>query len=234
VKSKSRFIATNSGWQSWDTRPACYRKRPGRFQSRMRKLLTTRLRLLTIRSWRLRGSAVADVDVARAGRFSPRRWTAESGGEVAHYLVVHAPSQDNVVAVRPPTRLRELAETSTQDNGSPRWLKTWSPDLNDDRIFTLWDAESADEVRAALAEFGFLDDMDATPGSRVGSGRCPGGARVENSAPPFGAPTTADVRIRTAVRGVAQIATSLNQGQKQCLRLVPSASACDGSIAPRS
>jgi hypothetical protein len=82
---------------------------------------------------------------------------------LAHYLVVHAPSEREVETVRPPTRLRELAEASRSNSGSPRWLKTWSPDLHDDRIFTLWDAENADEVRAALAEFGFLDDMDATP-----------------------------------------------------------------------
>jgi hypothetical protein len=82
---------------------------------------------------------------------------------LARYLVVHTPSDSEVDSIRPPTRLRELAETSTSSGRSPRWLKTWSPDLLDDRIFTLWDAENADEVRSALAEFGFLDDMDATP-----------------------------------------------------------------------
>ena len=82
---------------------------------------------------------------------------------MAYYLVVHTPSEHEVESVRPPTRLRELAEASTTEARSPRWLKTWSPDLHDDRIFTLWDAENADEVRSALAEFGFLDDMDATP-----------------------------------------------------------------------
>jgi hypothetical protein len=64
---------------------------------------------------------------------------------------------------RPPTRLRELAEISANDRRSPRWLKAWTPDLLDDRIFTLWDAQSASEVQAALDDFGFLDDMDATP-----------------------------------------------------------------------
>jgi hypothetical protein len=82
---------------------------------------------------------------------------------LAHYLVVHTPSEHEVEPVRPPTRLRELAKASTTTGGSPRWLRAWSPDLHDDRIFTLWDAENADEVRSALAEFGFLDDMDATP-----------------------------------------------------------------------
>ena len=82
---------------------------------------------------------------------------------MALYLVVHTPIEGEVEAARPPTRLRDLAEASLRDSGSPRWLKTWSPDLHDDRIFTLWDARTADEVRAALVEFGFLDDMDATP-----------------------------------------------------------------------
>ncbi len=82
---------------------------------------------------------------------------------MAHYLVVHTPSEREVEPVRPPTRLRELAEASTTTGRSPRWLRAWSPDLHDDRIFSLWDAENADEVLSALAEFGFLDDMDAIP-----------------------------------------------------------------------
>jgi hypothetical protein len=82
---------------------------------------------------------------------------------LAHYLVVHTPSEREVELVRPPTRLRELAEASTTTGRSPRWLRAWSPDLHDDRIFSLWDAENADEVLSALAEFGFLDDMDAIP-----------------------------------------------------------------------
>ena len=82
---------------------------------------------------------------------------------MAHYLVVHTPSERDVESVRSPTRLSELAEASIRNDQSPRWLKTWSPDLHDDRIFTLWEADNADEVRTALAEFGFLDDMDATP-----------------------------------------------------------------------
>ena len=82
---------------------------------------------------------------------------------MAHYLVVHTPREPGGESVRPPTRLRELAEAATSEGWSPRWLKTWSPDLHDDRIFTLWDAENADQVRSALEQYGFLDDMDATP-----------------------------------------------------------------------
>jgi hypothetical protein len=82
---------------------------------------------------------------------------------VGLYLVVHTPSADAGEVVRPPTRLRALAEASIGEGAGPRWIKAWSPDLNDDRVFTLWDAISADQVRAALAEFGFLDDFDAKP-----------------------------------------------------------------------
>jgi hypothetical protein len=82
---------------------------------------------------------------------------------VALYLIVHTPREEEAEAVRPPTRLRELAEHSLSGAGSTRWLKTWSPDLHDDRVFTLWEADSAGEVRASLEAFGFLDDMDAAP-----------------------------------------------------------------------
>lgn len=82
---------------------------------------------------------------------------------MAIYFVVHCPRTDEDGAVRPPSRLRELAQASGNEGEMPRWLKAWSPDLHDDRIFTLWEARSAEEVRGALEEFGFLDDMDSTP-----------------------------------------------------------------------
>ncbi len=82
---------------------------------------------------------------------------------MALYLVVHTPREGEEEVVRPPTRLRELAEASPRTGHAPRWLKAWSPDLHDDRLFTLWEAASAEEVTAALEEFGFLDDMDAAP-----------------------------------------------------------------------
>ena len=82
---------------------------------------------------------------------------------MALYLVVHTPKPEASDAIRPPTRLRELAEASADESDAPRWLKAWTPDLHDDRIFTLWDAKSADEVRRALDDYGFLDDMEAVP-----------------------------------------------------------------------
>jgi hypothetical protein len=84
-------------------------------------------------------------------------------GTVALYLVVHTPNPETGADVRPPTKLRELAKASTQTDAGPRWIRAWSPDLHDDRIFTLWEANSAEEVRLSLAEFGFLDDYDAKP-----------------------------------------------------------------------
>ena len=119
--------------------------------------------MMNPRRYRVAAGVGGAADDARVRRARNSKQSIESGGDLAHYLVVHSPSERDAEAVRPPTRLRELAEASTNSDKPPRWLKTWSPDLHDDRIFTLWDAENADQVRAALAEFGFLDDMDAMP-----------------------------------------------------------------------
>lgn len=83
---------------------------------------------------------------------------------MALYLVVHSPREVNDEHdVQPPTRLSDLAEKSLAGSLPARWLKTWSPDLHDDRIFTLWDAPSAAEIQRVLEEYGFLNDMDAKP-----------------------------------------------------------------------
>ena len=82
---------------------------------------------------------------------------------MALYLVIHTPKESDADAVRPPTRLRELAADSSIESKSPRWLTTWTPDVHDDRIFTLWEARNGEEIAAALTEFGFLDDMDSLP-----------------------------------------------------------------------
>jgi hypothetical protein len=79
------------------------------------------------------------------------------------YLVVHDPNPVEDERVRPPTRLRQLAEAARDEHGSPRWIKAWSPGLHDDRIFTMWEARSAEEITTALEEFGFLDDYTAKP-----------------------------------------------------------------------
>ncbi len=82
---------------------------------------------------------------------------------MALYLVVHSPQPAGEETVRAPSRLAELARASSEAGTSPRWLRTWSPDLHDDRIFSLWEATDAAEIRGALERFGFLDDMAAEP-----------------------------------------------------------------------
>lgn len=82
---------------------------------------------------------------------------------MALYLVIHEPRESDIEAPRSPTRLLDLARASLDVGASPRWLKTWSPDLHDDRIVSLWEAENAAEIKAALARYGFLDDMEVTP-----------------------------------------------------------------------
>ena len=82
---------------------------------------------------------------------------------MALYLVVHDPNPNEDETVRPPTRLRELAESARDATASPRWIKAWSPDLHDDRIFTMWEARSAEEITTALEKYGFLDDFTAKP-----------------------------------------------------------------------
>ncbi len=82
---------------------------------------------------------------------------------MALYLVVHTPKTDEPDATAPPTRLTDLARTHGRMDARPRWIRAWSPDLHDDRIFSMWEAVNADEILTAIDEFGFLDTMDAHP-----------------------------------------------------------------------
>jgi hypothetical protein len=77
------------------------------------------------------------------------------------YLVIHTPKPEEDQVARRPTRLAELARASAVEGVRPRWIKTWTPDLHDDRIFSLWEAINATEIMEALEHFGFLDDMTA-------------------------------------------------------------------------
>ena len=79
---------------------------------------------------------------------------------MARYLVIHTPGAVDDATVRKPTDMLELAKQHGGETSSPRWLRTWSPDLHDDRIFTLWDARNADDISKVLAQYGFLDHMD--------------------------------------------------------------------------
>ena len=80
---------------------------------------------------------------------------------MAHYLVIHTPTDAESEAVHPPTQLTELARTLGQVDSSPRWLRTWSPDLHDERIFSYWESPNADAILKAIRDFGFLDHMEA-------------------------------------------------------------------------
>lgn len=82
---------------------------------------------------------------------------------MALYLVIHTPHQEEHGVLRPPSRLRDLARDHGQEGSDPRWLRTWSPDLHDDRIFTLWESATADAIIKAVHDYGFLDNMEAKP-----------------------------------------------------------------------
>ena len=82
---------------------------------------------------------------------------------MARYLVVHTPPLDNSPAIDPPSRMEDLAREAGAEDASPRWLMAWTPDLHDDRIFTLWDADQGDDILQALQAYGFLSHMTANP-----------------------------------------------------------------------
>jgi hypothetical protein len=75
------------------------------------------------------------------------------------YLVIHTPTSELESAGKP-TDLAGLAARTL--NGAPgaRWLRTWSPDLHDDRQFTLWDADNAAEIRAMLDAYAFFPESE--------------------------------------------------------------------------
>jgi hypothetical protein len=81
---------------------------------------------------------------------------------MALYLVVHTPKSGAEEAVMPPSDLEGLARASLLGRG-PRWLRTWSPGLQDDRVFTMWEAENAAEVEALIERFHFMEEFDARP-----------------------------------------------------------------------
>ena len=82
---------------------------------------------------------------------------------MALYLVVHQPPAEPTDRVEPPTRMVDFARDLGTAEASPRWLRTWSPDLNDDRLFSMWEADRADEILAAMTAYGFLSHLVATP-----------------------------------------------------------------------
>ncbi len=81
---------------------------------------------------------------------------------MALYLVIHTPNETADETVNAPSRMLDLARASAE-GASSRWIKTWSPDLHDDRIFSLWEAENAADITTAMTKYGFLDHMAAQP-----------------------------------------------------------------------
>ncbi len=86
---------------------------------------------------------------------------------MARYLVVHNPPESDSTGIDPPARMEDLAREAGANDASPRWLTAWTPDLHDDRVFTLWEADQADDILRVLHTYGFLSHMTAQP-LRVG------------------------------------------------------------------
>ena len=119
----------------------------------------------------------ASWDLVKLGEDVPSKWIgrwleAEPIGAdaelerrdiMAQYLVVHTPKTEDLDATSPPTRLSNLARQHGHETAQPRWIRAWSPDLHDDRMFSLWEAVNAEAILKVIAEFGFLDTMDAHP-----------------------------------------------------------------------
>lgn len=80
---------------------------------------------------------------------------------MALYLVIHTPSEQAEEAIQPPTRMLDMARDLGGEDASPRWITTYSPDLHDDRLFSMWDAPNADAIVRALDDYGFLNHMTA-------------------------------------------------------------------------
>ena len=77
------------------------------------------------------------------------------------YMAVHTPPADTEAeAAETPTDLHGLALEAGDVNASPRWIKAFSPDLHDDRLFTIWESDDAESIRTAMALYGFLQSME--------------------------------------------------------------------------
>lgn len=80
---------------------------------------------------------------------------------MALYLVVHSPAGQESDELQPPTRMLDMARDLGHAEASPRWITTFSPDLHDDRIFSMWESPNADAILRALDDYGFLNHMTA-------------------------------------------------------------------------
>lgn len=80
---------------------------------------------------------------------------------MALYLVIHTPAVQDPDVPQPPTRMLDMAKDLGETGASPRWITTWSPDLHDDRIFSMWESPNAAAILRALDDYGFLNHMTA-------------------------------------------------------------------------
>lgn len=79
------------------------------------------------------------------------------------YLVVHTPRKEDEDKLFPPTKMIDMARDHGGENERTRWLRTWSPDLHDERHFTLWSASSAEDINEVMRRYNFLLEMDGEP-----------------------------------------------------------------------
>jgi hypothetical protein len=79
------------------------------------------------------------------------------------YLVVHTPRKDDEEKLFPPTKMLDMARDHGGEDICTRWLKTWSPDLHDERHFTLWSANSATDITEVMNRYNFLSERDSEP-----------------------------------------------------------------------
>lgn len=79
------------------------------------------------------------------------------------YIVVHTPRTEDETKVYPPTRMLEMARDHGDEGVRTRWLRTFSPDLHDERHFTLWDARTAEDITEVMERYGFLSEMVSHP-----------------------------------------------------------------------
>lgn len=78
---------------------------------------------------------------------------------MTRYLVIHEMNEESENHVKPPTRLRELARDLGKEGAEPRWITTFTPDLHDDRMISMWEAANAEQIRKAIEDYGFLDHL---------------------------------------------------------------------------
>ncbi len=80
---------------------------------------------------------------------------------MALYLVIHTPRKDAEEEVFPATKMADMARDHGGDDARTRWIKTWSGDLHDDRHFTLWQANSAEDIREVMDRYHFLSETES-------------------------------------------------------------------------